>query len=285
MASCGKEQQQTPQEERKILVHCDESIAHLIQPCVDHYEKTGSLVKVKLVVTSAWDAMARLLARETDLIVIARDYTRYEDSLMKAFNVLPHQRLVIAFDALVFYVNANSKLDTLTDEQIRRYLTEKNFSLAKIYKLPDEPTIVVNSPLSSELVNLNQLALKGKNIARPVKIFQSHDSVKTYVKNNLNAIGIGYLSHLFAEPELRPLPVSFIDSTGKYYFPHNVNQPNILRNNYPYIVKHYVYVLDRMNDNSMTFARYLYNPGYPQKFFFEKGIVPSNAEFRLIEEE
>ncbi len=282
--SCKTEEK--PVEQRRILVYCDEAIYNLMKPCVDHYDSTGSLVKVTFRKTTAWDAMAKLLARETDAIIIARDYTRYEDSLMKAFGVFPHTRLVLAYDALVFYVSKDSPLDTLTDEQIRNYLTSKNFSLKKIYKqLETEPTIVVNSALSSELVNLNQLVLKGKNIARPLKIFQSHDSVKAYVKSNPNAIGVGYLSHLFREPDLRALPISFIDSTGKYIFPHNVNQPNILRELYPYIVKHYIYVLDKLNDNSMTFARYLYNPGYAQKFFFENGIIPANAEFRLIEDE
>lgn len=282
--TCGTEK--SVPEQRQILVYCDEAIYNLILPCVRHYDSTGSVVKVTLRKTTAWDAMAKLLARETDAIIISRNYTHYEDSLMKAFGVLPHTRLALAYDALVFYVNKDSPLDTLTDEQIKNFLTNKNFSLKKIYKqLATEPTIVVNSPLSSELVNLNQLVLKNKPIARPLKIFQTHDSVKSYVRTNPNSIGIGYLSHLFAEPDLRALPISFIDSTGKYIFPHNVNQSNILRNLYPYIVIHYIYVLDKLNDNSMTFARYLYNPGFPQKYFFERGIVPANAEFRLIEEE
>ncbi|MCX7907944.1 MAG: substrate-binding domain-containing protein [Ignavibacteria bacterium] len=284
LVSCGPKE--TIPEQRRILVYCDESIYNLIYPCVAHYDSTGSVVKVTFRKTTAWDAMAKLLAKEADAIVIARDYTRYEDSLMKAFGVFPHTRLVLAFDALVFYVNKDFPLDTLTDEQIRKFLTDKNFSLKKLYKqLPNEPIIAVNSPMSSELVNLYQLVLKGKNISRPVKVFQTSDSVKNFVKTNSNAIGIGYLSHLYREPDIRALPISFIDSTGKYIFPHNVNQPNILRELYPYIVKHYIYVLDKLNDNSMTFARYLYNPGFAQKHFFEKGIVPSNAEFKLIEED
>lgn len=283
-ASCTPKE--APTEERKILVYCDEAIYNLLLPCVKHYDSTGSVVKVTFRKTTAWDAMAKLLARETDAIIIARDYTFYEDSLMKAFGVFPHTRLTLAYDALVFYVAKDSPLDTLTHEQIKNYLTDKNYSLKRRYKqLPSEPIIAVNSPMSSELVNLNYLVLRGGKIERPVKIFQTHDSVKNYVKANPYAIGIGYLSHLFAEPELRALPVSFVDSTGKYVFPHNVNQPNILRELYPYIVKHYIYVLDKLNDNAMTFARYLYNPGFAQKFFFEHGIVPSNAEFRLIEEE
>lgn len=284
VASCSP--RETPIEERKILVYCDEALYNLLLPCINHYDSTGSVVKVIFRKTTAWDAMAKLLAKETDAIIIGRDYTFYEDSLMKAFGVLPHTRLIIAYDALVFYVAKDSPLDTLTHEQIRKYLSDKNYSLKRVYpKLSSEPVIAVNSPMSSELVNLNYLVLNGAKITRPVKIFQTHDSVKNYVKSNLNAIGIGYLSHLFAEPELRALPISFVDSTGKYIFPHNVNQPNLLRELYPYVVKHYIYILDKLNDNAMTFARYLYNPGFAQKYFFEHGIVPSNAEFRLIEEE
>ncbi|MCX7879746.1 MAG: substrate-binding domain-containing protein [Ignavibacteria bacterium] len=285
LASCGKEEVQKP-DSRKITVYCDESIYPIIFPCVQHYDTIGSLVKLTFRKTSAWDAMAKLLSREADAIVIARSYTRYEDSLMKAFNVSPHTRLTLARDALVFYVNKDSPLDTLTDEQIRNFLTDRKYSLKKIYpKLVAEPIFVSNGILSSELVNLNNLVLKNRNLTRPLKIFNSHDSVKNFVKANSNSIGIGYLSHLFAEPDLRALPISFIDSANRYIFPHNVNQPNILRANYPYIVEHYIFVLDKLNDNSMTFARYLFKPGFPQKFFFERGIVPSNAEFRLIEDE
>lgn len=285
ISSCGEGKKEAI-ENRKIVVYCDESIYPLLERTVQHYDSTGSLVAVEIRRTNAWNAMAKLLARETDAIVIARDYTHYEDSLMKAFNVFPHQRLAIARDALVFYVSKDSPLDTLTDAQIRSYLTNKNYSLKKIYtKLQTDPTIVSNSPLSSELVNLNKLVLHNNRIQRPLRIFQSHDSVKNYVKSNPNAIGIGYLSHLFAEPDLRALPISFVDSSGNYVFPHNVNQPNIIRGYYPYIIEYYVYVLDKLNDNSMTFARYLYNPGFPQKYFFERGIVPTNAQFKLIEEE
>lgn len=285
LSACGEEKKETAKN-RKIVVYCDESIFQLLERIVQHYDSTGSIVDVELRRTNAWNAMAKLLARETDAIVIARDYTHYEDSLMKAFNVFPHQKLTIARDALVFYVNKDSPLDTLTDAQIREYLVNKNSSLKKIYaKLQIEPVIASNSPLSSELINLNKLVLHGNTIQRPLRIFQSHDSVKNYVKSNPNAIGIGYLSHLFAEPDLRALPISFIDSSGNYVFPHNINQPNIIRGYYPYIVEYYVYVLDKLNDNSMTFARYLYNPGFPQKYFFECGIVPANAQFKLIEEE
>lgn len=282
---CGGEKKEIAKD-RKIVVYCDESIFPLFERIVQHYDSTGSLVEVELRRTNAWNAMAKLLARETDAIIIARDYTRYEDSLMKAFNVFPHFKLTIARDALVFYVNKDSPLDTLTDAQIREYLVNKNFSLKKIYtKLQTEPVIASNSPLSSEIINLTKLVLRGNNIQRPLRIFQSHDSVENYVKSNPNAIGIGYLSHLFAKPDLRALPVSFIDSSGNYIFPHNINQPNIIRGYYPYIVEYYVYVLDKLNDDSMTFARYLYNPGFPQKYFFERGIVPANAQFKLIEEE
>lgn len=283
--SCGKEEQ-TNFEKHKILVYCDESIAPVIESTIKYYGSTGSLIKVHFKSTNAWDAMAKLLAREADLIIISRDYTRYEDSLMQVFKVQPHQRFVIARDALVFYVNKENPLDTLTFEQIHKFLIDKNYSLKSQYSkiLKEEPILVVNSPLSSEIINLNKLVARNLGIARPVKIFQTHDSVKNYVKKNKNAIGVGYLSHLYIEPDLRAIPISFIDSLGNYIFPHNVNQPNIVRQLYPFIVEYNVFVMDRLNDDAMSFARYLYNPGFPQKHFFERGIVPSNAKITLIEE-
>lgn len=282
----GCSQEEKPTQQRKITVYCDETIAPVIKPTIDYYDSTGSLIKVDFKPTNAWNAMAKLLAREADAIIIARDYTHYEDSLLKAFNVQPHQKLTIALDALVFYVNNDNPLDTLTFEQINQFLTDKKFSLKSLYpkKLKSEPILTVNSPLSSELINLNNLVANGAGIVRPVKIFQTHDSVINFVKQNPDAIGVGYLSHLYREPDLRPIAFSYIDTAGNYIFPHNVNQPNIVRRLYPFIVKYYVFVLDRLNDDAMSFARYLYNPGYPQKYFFDRGIVPANAKITLIEE-
>ncbi|MGQ9818616.1 MAG: PstS family phosphate ABC transporter substrate-binding protein [Candidatus Kapaibacteriales bacterium] len=282
----GCSQEEKPIQQRKIVVFCDESIAPVIKPTIDYYDSTGSLIKVDFKPTNAWNAMAKLLSREADAIIIARDYTRYEDSLLKAFNVQPHQKLTIALDALVFFVNKDNPLDTLTFNQINKFLTDKKYSLKSQYpnKLKTEPILIVNSPLSSELINLNNLVARGAGIVRPVKIFQTYDSVKSYVKQNPNAIGVGYLSHLYREPDLRPIAISFVDTAGNYIFPHNVNQPNIVRRLYPFIVEYYVFVLDRLNDNAMSFARYLYNPGYPQKYFFDIGIVPANAKITLIEE-
>lgn len=282
----GCSQDEKPIQQRIITIYCDESIAPVIKPTIDYYDSTGSLIKVDFKPTNAWNAMAKLLAREADAIIIARDYTRYEDSLLKAFNVQPHLKLTIAFDALVFYVNKDNPLDTLSFEQINKFLTDKKFSLKSLFpkKLKTEPIVTVNSPLSSEIINLNNLVTHGAGIARPVKIFQTYDSVINFVKQIPDAIGVGYLSHLYREPNLRPIAFSYVDTAGNYIFPHNVNQPNIVRHLYPFIVKYYVFVLDQLNDDAMSFARYLYNPGYPQKYFFDRGIVPANAKITLIEE-
>lgn len=284
LVACLKDEK--PIEQRNIIVYCDESIAPVIKPTIDYYDSTGSLIKVDFKPTNAWNAMAKLLAREADAIIIARNYTRYEDSLLKAFNVQPHQKLTIALDALVFYVNKDNPIDTLTFEQINNFLTDKKFSLKSLFpkKLKTEPILTINSPLSSELINLNNLVTRGEGIARPVKIFQTHDSLINFVKQNPDVIGVGYLSHLYREPDLRPIAISYVDTAGNYIFPHNVNQPNIVRRLYPFIVEYYVFVLDRLNDDAMSFARYLYNPGYPQKYFFDRGIVPANAKITLIEE-
>lgn len=284
LVACSKDEK--PIEQRNITVYCDESIAPVIKPTIDYYDSTGSLIKVDFKPTNAWNAMAKLLAREADVIIIARNYTRYEDSLLKAFNVQPHQKLTIALDALVFYVNKDNPIDTLTFEQINNFLTDKKFSLKSLFpkKLKTEPILTINSPLSSELINLNNLVVRRDGIARPVKIFQTHDSIINFVKQNPDAIGVGYLSHLYREPDLRPIAISFLDTAGNYIFPHNVNQPNIVRRLYPFIVEYYVFVMDRLNDYAMSFARYLYNPGYPQKYFFDRGIVPANAKITLIEE-
>jgi hypothetical protein len=117
-----------------------------------------------------------------------------------------------------------------------------------------------------------------------MKYFQSSDSVRKYVLEHRDAIGVGYLSQITREMNLKPLSVSYFDSAGNYVFPHAVHQANIVQKFYPYIITHYVYIFDERFENPLRLARFLSKSGIAQRYFKDAGIVPAFAKIKLIDE-
>ncbi len=282
---CNNDSKNNGQELTKITVYCDEAIYDIIKPLVVQFDSLDPQGEVIFKKTSSMDAMVKLLSGETNAIILPRNYTHYEDSMMKVFSVEPHKRMKYAADALVFYVSVKSEIDTLTDAQIKEYLSNPNYNLNdKNRRIKVNPTLVINNGLSSEVQNLQTL-VSGKNpIKRKLKMFNSYDSVKSYIYDNVNDIGIGYLSQIISESKFRPLSISFLDSNKKYIFPHVVHQSNIAQSLYPYIVNHYFYVSDKRQDLPMRLGRYLSTHPTAQKYINQIGLVPAFAKIHLIGE-
>jgi len=254
-----------------------------LKPCMT-FDSIDTEAELPLSSANAWDAMAKLLTGEAEAIITPKDYTKYEDSIMNAFNVKSHVRMIIARDALTFYVKYNSPIDSLTVEQIDELMFDKNKKLSDYYpKLKNDYIFVTNSNLSSEVVNLNHLVLKDKQAKRRIFYLPNHDSVKTFVKT-YDAIGIGYLSQIIKEPDLKPLRISFTDSSGRYIFPRAVHQANIVRKLYPYIVTHYIYIFSEDKEAAMRLGRYISKHGSAQKYFLDYGVAPAFAQIKIIDE-
>jgi hypothetical protein len=174
----------------------------------------------------------------------------------------------------------------MTDAQLKEILTKSDGSFKKFFpQFKKEPVFVCNESNSSEYANLKSIVLKSEPAKNKIKYEMNSETVRKYVKENQNTIGIGYLSQVVKDPELKCLMFSYIDTAGKYIFPHVVHQANILRKYYPYIVNHYVYILNKQRDRAFWFAMFLEREFVVQSYFNNSGIVPAYAKIRLIEEE
>lgn len=282
---CTTETKEKSEDPNKITVYCDAAIYATIKPLWQLFDSLDTSAEIQLKKASSMDAMVKLLSGEANAVLLPRDYTHYEDSIMKVFAVAPHTKMQYATDALVLFVNVKSEIDTLTAQQVKQYLTNANYSLTdKNKKIKADPKIVINNGASSEIENLQKLITGKEPIKRKLKMFGSVDSVKSYIDANPNDIGIGYLSQIVQESKFRAIAISFLDSNKKYIFPHVVHQTNVAQNLYPYIVKHYIYILDKRQDLTMRFGRFLSTHPAAQKYFNEIGIVPAFAKIQLIGE-
>ncbi len=256
----------------------------MINPCLQ-FDTLDATADCTFKSVPGLEAMQNLLTGEADAIILARDYTRFEDSVMKAYKVKPHVRMPFAYDALVFYVNYTVQIDTLSDLQIKAMLSDRNKQIQDYFpRIKEDFEFVTNSHLSSELVNINQLILKGKSLQRKFKMLPSADSAMNYVKNRKNAIGIGYLSQVIKQPDLKMIRIGYNDSAGKYIYPRTVHQANIVRKLYPYIVTDYIYIFDESKNAAMRLGRYISKHGNVQKYILNWGIAPAFAKIKLIDE-
>lgn len=268
-----------------ITCWVDESVWDFMQPVFKMYDSAYKEIHPTFIKVTSREAMAQLLSGNAKVIITPRDYLKDEDSLMKAYKVEKHERAIYAIDGLVFYVNKDYPLDSITDEQLRTVLTKGDVILKSYFpQLKKEPEFVCNDYISSEYANLNSIVLKSQPMKRKIIFKENSHLVREFVKANPNSIGIGYLSQVVKDDSLKCLMISFVDTSGKYVFPHVVHQANILRKYYPYVINHYVYILKKQRDRAFWFAMFLEREFVVQSYFNNAGIVPAYAKIRLVEE-
>ncbi len=281
--SCGgSDQNQTQEPIKKLKVYCDDAIYNLMKSPVLEFDTLSLKIQLDLIHTSAFDCMAKLLGTEADAIIISRGYSGREDSAMKKYGLKAHTNSNIAYDALVFYTDIDNPIDTITKDQLNKIFTEKDFNFSNINpKISPDYELVCNSHLSSEYFNLKDLVANNKKIEKNIKFFSTYDSVVNYVINNKHAIGIGYLSQVYNNPNLKCIAVSFINAAGTYIMPYKVHQANIVRELYPFKVTHRILLLKDNEEESLALLRFLSRVGKVQKHFNNSGIVPAFGDIRL----
>ncbi len=270
----------------KLTVYCDESLAEKLDSVVQWYKAANPKVEFTYKIDNSRAVMAKLLAGEARAIVIGRDYLKDEDSLMKVYKVQKHQSMEIASDALTFFANPDLNIDTLNHAQIVDALTSPNPNLkASLPKLNDEPLFVVPAANSSEYANIMSLVTKGKKLNSKVKILKDYKDVMEFVKNNKNAIGVGFLLNSIGSPYHKLISIGYNDSTGKYINPKPVHQAYILQNLYPYVVKYKVLLLEDRKNLPFWFAAHMSREARVTTYLKNIGIVPTYAKFVLIKED
>lgn len=275
--------------EGKLTVLCEEGAWNLMQKPFKWYSEFYPKVELTPKKVNTHEAMKKLLAGDTiegRAIIIARGYTKREDSLMKKFRVEKHQREPLARDGLVFFVQEDYPIDTLKASDLEALLTDDSRKISDFNpKISEETLFATNSHNSSEYVNFKEMVLRGKKMRKKLKLFQSADSVKEYVAANKNAVGIGYLGQVVKDGRFKCLALGYTDSTGKYINAKPVHQGYIVQGLYPYIVTYYVYLAERQRNLPYWFAMYVARETKVQRYFLDHGIVPAYAKIHLIPEE
>lgn len=260
----------------------DDMIANAFQTPKKMFDSAFPDAKITLETLSARTAMSKLLNRSSRGIIVARDYLKDEDSLMKAFGVQAHDKFKVAEDALVLIVSPTFPLDTISDSQLKSIFSKKEITFQSMFPtLQTEPTIYCVEPNSSVYGNASNFLFSQKEPAKTINYVNTLDEVLSNVEKG-NAIGITYLSAVAQQSQrCKMLKIGFADTSG-YVSPKTVHQSYIVMRKYPYIINWYCYQLDNRRNFIWSFFTYLSREGKAQRTFLERGIVPAHAKFELI---
>lgn len=261
----------------KFEIQIDEEVAPLLDTALAMYRQQYKNVVLTSSIVNARTAMASLLSGKLRAVVISRNYLADEDSLMKAYKVEKHQKVKIADDALCFFVNKDSKLDTLNQKDIIQH-----FNQDKDY-LPSQ--VLITNVNSSVYGNFIKLIQNKKIITKKLNFKKTTKDVISEVEKSNSSIGVAYLSQIVKNEKLKPLKISYYDSLNVYIKGVNVHQSNLVQKRYPFIVSHYAYLLANHQDLPYWFAFYLGKEFKVQKLFLDAGIVPAYAIIKLKYEE
>lgn len=265
----------------EITIYSDIELKRVMDTVYKMYDETYPDVKVTVEYLNARKAMALLLSGDSRVNVVAREYLNDEDSVMKSYEVT-RERMEIAKDALIFFTNADYPIDTLNVSQIYEILTQ-NKNLKDYFSfISEEPIFAVADQNSSVYAHLKDKAAKGDRITKNLKLFETTEQVKEFTKENKNVIGIGYLSHIVRDIDLKPIRLGFHYENGKREMPQSVHQSYIVMERYPFIVTYYVYLLEDRRNLPWWVATFFAKETKSQKYFNEFGIVPAYAQIKLI---
>lgn len=270
----------------RITAYCDNTLEGLMDTVFGMYRALYPDVELKVEYVTAREAMSKLLAGQARVVFTSRGYLKDEDSLMTAYKVARHVKEEIADDALIFFTGEEYPLDTMNADHIYQVLTDNKKTFKSFYpSMREEPLLVTCEVNSSIYANLKNLAAKGKTITRNIKTFQTIDSVKEFVKNNPNSMGIAYLFHINRSVDFKPIPIGFVDSKGERINPKPVHQAYVIQGLYPYIVSYNGLLLEDNKKLPFWVAVFAAREAIVTKYLKEAGTVPKFAKFKLIKED
>lgn len=289
MISCGdnKYEAKNPNEietmnSGKLSVVVDDAVKGIIDSGLVMYSKDYEKVLLTKDFKNARETMQQLLAGNSRVVVIARDYLRDEDSLMTEYKVKKHERMKIATDALVLFANKNYPIDTLNVNQVKD-IFQNGKKLSELFKINGLSKYYINDVNSSVFSSFKKYILEDNPLGISLNYINSLDSLKDEVYNN-NGIGIALLSQVFGDDRFKMIELGYYDTNNVYVSPKPVHQAYIVQGKYPYPVDIWVYLLEFRRNLPFWFASYLAKENKYQTVILEKGIVPEFARFELTPE-
>jgi hypothetical protein len=286
MSSCTEDRKQQNYESPvagKDTIYVEDVLYPYFLEAKPKYDSVFENAEITLIPVNARRGMSLLFSDTASCVILARDYLRDEDSIVKSMS-LPFQKIEIAKDGLVFFVSKNTPIDTMNLSQLEEMLSGTSINSIQKKVVLDE-ALCIPSMQSSEYAGLLKYFAKGNSVLSVTfKQYENRDSLKAQVRSS-KSIGIGLMSDILKDSTLKAIRIGFTDSTGKRIAPQIVHPGFIVQNMYPLVLPIFAYVKNEKKDLAWGFATFMEKDPSIQKVLLNKGIIPSHAKYNLIQEE
>ena len=286
MSSCTEDRQQQTYESPvagKDTIYVEDVLYPYFLEAKPKYDSVFENAEITLIPVNARRGMSLLFSDTASCVILARDYLRDEDSIVKSMS-LPFQKIEIAKDGLVFFVSKDIPIDTMNLSQLEGMLSGTSINAIQKKVVLDE-ALCIPSMQSSEYAGLLKYFSKGNSaLSVTFKQYENRDSLKAQVRRS-KSIGIGLMSDILKDSTLKAIRIGYTDSTGKRVAPQIVHPGFIVQNMYPLVLPIFAYVKNEKKDLAWGFATFMEKDPSIQKVLLNKGIIPSHAKYNLIQEE
>jgi|GEM_PF-553064 len=286
MSSCTEDRQQQTYESPvagKDTIYVEDVLYPYFLEAKPKYDSVFENAEITLIPVNARRGMSLLFSDTASCVILARDYLRDEDSIVKSMS-LPFQKIEIAKDGLVFFVSKDIPIDTMNLSQLEGMLSGTSINAIQKKVVLDE-ALCIPSMQSSEYAGLLKYFSKGNSaLSSTFKQYENRDSLKAQVRRS-KSIGIGLMSDILKDSTLKAIRIGYTDSTGKRVAPQIVHPGFIVQNMYPLVLPIFAYVKNEKKDLAWGFATFMEKDPSIQKVLLNKGIIPSHAKYNLIQEE
>lgn len=286
MSSCTEDRQQQTYESPvagKDTIYVEDVLYPYFLEAKPKYDSVFENAEITLIPVNARRGMSLLFSDTASCVILARDYLRDEDSIVKSMS-LPFQKIEIAKDGLVFFVSKDIPIDTMNLSQLEGMLSGTSINAIQKKVVLDE-ALCIPSMQSSEYAGLLKYFSKGNSaLSGTFKQYENRDSLKAQVRRS-KSIGIGLMSDILKDSTLKAIRIGYTDSTGKRVAPQIVHPGFIVQNMYPLVLPIFAYVKNEKKDLAWGFATFMEKDPSIQKVLLNKGIIPSHAKYNLIQEE
>jgi len=286
MSSCTEDRQQQNYESPvagKDTIYVEDVLYPYFLEAKPKYDSVFENAEITLIPVNARRGMSLLFSDTASCVILARDYLRDEDSIVKSMS-LPFQKIEIAKDGLVFFVSKDIPIDTMNLSQLEGMLSGTSINAIQKKVVFDE-ALCIPSMQSSEYAGLLKYFSKGNSaLSGTFKQYENRDSLKAQVRRS-KSIGIGLMSDILKDSTLKAIRIGYTDSTGKRVAPQIVHPGFIVQNMYPLVLPIFAYVKNEKKDLAWGFATFMEKDPSIQKVLLNKGIIPSHAKYNLIQEE
>jgi ABC-type phosphate transport system substrate-binding protein len=267
-----------------LTFYVDEALTRLAEAEIAAYDSVFPAASLRMVTTTARDAVVKLLSGETKLILLGRPLLQDERDLVAKYSVTLGE-YELARSAIAVIVNRRNPVDTMSVDMARAVFEGRVNSWSELGggRNAGMTRIGMPSPATSTFQNLVG-CLNGLNVTSADLVSDTLATLIALVRSELSAIAPVAWSAVSGDTTVKVLRISYRDSTGNPTTPVLLHPAYIHLKRYPLRHNVFGYTTEGHPALAKGFLTFMSNAD-GQRLALAQSLVPATQIIRLREPE